>query len=45
MNEHWKPLISIELDIYPLARGFFIIVFNKAGDRKNIWMLVVTTPG
>lgn len=37
ISDQWKLLISNELNIYPLARGFFILVFEKDADQQRIF--------
>ena len=32
----WKPLLSQPFSIYPSARGFFVIDFDKQGDKSTI---------
>lgn len=35
--EKWSPLISNYLNIYPLVRGLFVVVFDKVEDRVLIF--------
>ncbi|GLJ31024.1 hypothetical protein SUGI_0620490 [Cryptomeria japonica] len=36
ISKHWEPLISESVQIFPLAKGFFIAKFDKVMDRKII---------
>ena len=36
ISKVWKPVISDEIDIYPCARGFFIVDFENPESRQRI---------
>lgn len=36
ISHQWEGLLEGVVQIYPMARGFFIMVFEKAQDRKKI---------
>ena len=36
ISEVWKPVISDEINIYPCARGFFIVDFENPKSRQCI---------
>ena len=36
ISKFWEPIISDEMQIYPMARGFFIVKFANADDRNAI---------
>ena len=36
ISEVWKPLISDEINIYPCAKGFFILNFENSESRHFI---------
>ncbi|GLJ10527.1 hypothetical protein SUGI_0129800 [Cryptomeria japonica] len=33
---HWKPIVTSCVQIYPHARGFFVVVFENETDRNKI---------
>ena len=32
----WRPILSVDIQIYLFAKGFFIVKFENAEDRKTI---------
>lgn len=36
ISEHWEPIVAECVQIYPHARGFFVVVFQNEVDRNKI---------
>ncbi|GLJ29159.1 hypothetical protein SUGI_0574920 [Cryptomeria japonica] len=36
ISDHWEPIVDDSVQIYPHARGFFVVVFQTVEDRNKI---------